>query len=90
MLSPELEAELRAIIRPELQLAVRAIVDEGLEPLLNVVATMQEKHSALLATLCESTGAIVDSQARIERAVADATGGGDDDAPWRESLQDDD
>ena len=102
MLTPEPEAELapelanavRKLIRTELQLAVRAIVDDGLEPLLNVVAEMDAKHAALLDTLTESAGAIVDSQRRIEAAQARieetlATFRVEDsDEPWRQSLED--
>lgn len=88
MLSDELANELRKLIRAELQLAVAAIVDDGLSPLLEVVANFEAKQGNLLATLADSVGAIVDSQARIERALADATGGGDADEPWRASLED--
>lgn len=81
--------EAHSDIRGELQLAVAAIVDDGLSPLLEVVANFEAKQGNLLATLADSVGAMVDSQARIERALADATGASDDNEPWRESLHDD-
>lgn len=88
-LRAEITADVRAIIRAELQQAVMSLVDEGFSPIAELVIDLQQKQGSLLKTLCESAGAIVESQARVERAVADATGGGDENEPWRESLNDD-
>lgn len=100
MLSPELE-QLKADLRADLQSDFDAIVGKhirdafgalltsGLEPIVEGVAQMLNDRKRL-EVMEESLGLLVESQARVERAVADATGNGDENEPWRQSLRDDD
>ena len=94
LISDELANELRKLIRAELQLAVAAIAEEGMTPLLDTIVELNAKQEGLLNTLTESAGAIVDSQARIEKSQARiekaqaAFRDDDADEPWRASLED--
>ena len=56
----------------------------GIEPLMTAVAQLLNSRKVLE----QSMGLVVESQARCERAVADATGQNDADEPLNASLDD--
>ena len=97
LINPDVESELRAIIRSEVDAVIGqhirdafgALLTSGLEPIVEGVSELLNQRQRL-ATMEESLGLVVESQARVERAVADATGTGDENEAWRQSLCDDD
>lgn len=95
MLGDELREELRQLIRFEvddvigrhIRAAFGNLLTEGLEPIVAGVAELLNDRRRL-ETMEESLGLLVESQTRVERAVADATDQTDADEPWRASLDD--
>jgi hypothetical protein len=89
MLSDHDRSEIDAIIAKHFRDAFSELMTNGLEPIIMGVSQLLN-FKQRLATMEESIGLLVESQARVERAVADATGRDDENEPWRQSLRDDD
>jgi hypothetical protein len=85
----ELTAVVDAVVGKHFRDAFGALMSSGMEPLMTGMAQLLNFRQRLV-TMEESIGLLIESQARVERAVADATGGGDENEPWRQSLRDDD
>ena len=94
MLTPELESELRTIIRSEVDAVIGqhirdafgALVTSGLEPLVEGISELLNQRQRLI-TMEESLGQLIRGQARVETAIADNVDP-DANAPWRASLED--